>query len=114
MQKLRKKCEAQKLRVKNRALCDLTNQNQCLKEKNELSKVKFARVKDVNEELRMECIQLEHYNLDIQAEEESCHDSDTDVSQPIDFETTYYYSLLADQVPVSNSFEMLQSFRECE
>ena len=79
------------------------------------------------------CARLEIENLDLRSEEESC-DSDTSF-QAADVESTFqdiighrkyspeirklYYTLLADQVPVSkitdysNSFEMLQSFYEC-
>ena len=66
------------MRVKNHALSDITNENQCLKEKNDLSKNKLARLKEVNEQLKIECIQLKADNLDLQSEEESCSsDSDT-------------------------------------
>lgn len=116
------------MRVKNHALCDITNENQCLKEKNDLSKNKLARLKEVNEQLKIECIQLEADNLDLQSEEESCSsDSDTDISQPAspDVEATFqkiignhkytpevrklYYSLIADQVPVYKISDIIRS-----
>ena len=120
------------MRVKNHALRDITNENQCLKEKNDLSKNKLARLKEVNEQLKIECIQLEADNLDLQSEEESCSsDSNTDISQPAspDVEATFqkiigshkytpevrklYYSLIADQVPASKILDIIRSVLKC-
>ena len=92
----------------------------------------MARLKEVNEQLKIECLQLEADNLDLQSEEESCSsDSDTDISQPAspDVEATFqkiigshkytpevrklYYSLIADQVPVSKISDIIRSVLKC-
>uniref|UniRef100_A0A1X7UT22 Uncharacterized protein n=1 Tax=Amphimedon queenslandica TaxID=400682 RepID=A0A1X7UT22_AMPQE len=80
--KLRKKCEAKglELKMKDSALRDITNQNQCLKEKNELSKLKLGKLKDVNEQLRIKCLEYEVNNLS--QSEESCSDTGSDTSEP--------------------------------
>ena len=131
---LRKKIEVSRtqLRATNCTLRDITNENQHLKRKCELSKVKIDKLKDKNERLETECAMLEIENLDLQSEEES-FDSNTSF-QTTDAESTFqdiighhkytpeirklYYNLLADQVPVPKitdiirSFKMFQSFYE--
>ena len=116
---LRKKFEASRIHIKatNRALCDITNENQYLKRKCEFSKAKVNRHKDKNEQLESDCVRLEIENLNLQSEEESC-DSDTSF-QAADIESTFqdiighrkyslevrklYYSLMADQVHFSGA-----------
>ena len=126
---LRKKIEASRtqLRAANRTLRDITNENQHLKRKCELSKVKVDKLKDKNEQLETEYARLEIENLDLQSEGESC-DSDTSF-QAADIESTFqniighhkyspeirklYYSLLADQVPVSKITDIIQTVLKC-
>ena len=83
-----KKVEASRtqLRAANRTLHDI-NENQLLKRKCELSKVKVDKLEDRNEHLETECARLEIENLDLQSEEESC-DSDTSF-QATDVESTF-------------------------
>ena len=126
---LRKKIEASRtqLRAANRTLRDITNDNQHLKRKCELSKVKVAKLKDKSEQLETECARLEIKNLDLQSEEESC-DSDTSF-QAADVESTFqdiighckyspeirklYYTLLADQVPVTKITDIIRTVLKC-
>ena len=86
---LRKKIESSrtKLRDTNCTLHDITNENQHLRRKCELSKVKIDKFKDKNEQLETECALLEIENLDFQSEEESC-DSDTSF-QTTDAQSTF-------------------------
>ena len=125
----RKKIEASgsQLRAVNRALRDITNENQRLKRKCELSEVKVDKLKDKNEQLETECVRLEIENLNLQSEEESC-DSDTSF-QADAVESTFqdivgqrkyspeirklYYSLLADQIPVSKITDIIRTVLKC-
>lgn len=118
--KLRKKCEAkgQELKLKDSALRDITNQNQCLKQKNELSKLKLVKLKDVNEQLRMKSLQYEVTNLS-QSEQESCYESEA-MFQDIIGHHKYspdvrklYYNLLADQIPVSKISDIIRTVLKC-
>ena len=70
---LRKKIEVSRtqLRATNCTLRDITNENQHLKRKCELSKVKIDKLKDKNEQLETERAMLEIEDLDLQSEEES-------------------------------------------
>ena len=121
-------CGIKKLRYReltNYTLRDITNENQHLKRKCELSKIKIDKLKDKNE--RLECAMLEIENLDLQSEEES-FDSDTSF-QTTDAESTFqniighhkytpeirklYYSLLADQVPVSKITDIILTVLKC-
>ena len=117
--KLRKKVKASrtKLRTTNHTLRDITNQNHQLKQKCEFSKAKVRKLKDKNAQL-----ETEHMAQLIQELEEESNNSDSSfeaVDEPawltaniqniIGHQTEkyspqirkLYYSLLADQVPVS-------------
>ena len=127
---LRKKIEASRsqLRAANRTLRDITNENQHLKRKCELSKVKINKLKDKNEQLETECVQLEVENLDLQSDDEESRDSDTSF-QATDVDSTFqdiighrkyspeirklYYSLLADQIPVSKITDIIRTVLKC-
>ena len=108
--------------MKDHALRNITNENQCVKEKNELLKLKLGRLKDVNEQLRMKCLKYEVNNLS-----QSEDDTGSDISEPsADVEARFqniighhkyssevrkpYYNLLADQVPVSKISDIICSF----
>ena len=126
---LRKKIETSRshLRAANHALRDVTNKNKFLERKCELSKVKVDKLKYKNEQLETECVQLEIENLDLQSEEESC-DFDTSF-QATDVESTFqdivghrkytpeirklYYSLLANQIPVSKITDIIRTVLKC-
>ena len=123
---LRKKIEVSRtqLRATNCTLRDITNENQHLKRKCELSKVKIDKLKDKNEQLETERAMLEIENLNLQSEEES----DTSF-QTTDAKSTFqdiighhkytpeirklYYSLLADQVPVSKITDIIRTVLKC-
>ena len=64
---LREKVEASRtqLRLTNRTLHDITNENQHLKTKCGLSKVKIDKLKTKNERLERECVRLEIENFDL-------------------------------------------------
>ena len=96
----------------------MTNENRSLKQKYESAKLKVGNLNEKNEFLETECAKLQIENLDLlsdNSDDESC-DSDAsfksnDVKtnlQDIIGDHRYspeirklYYSLLADQVPVS-------------
>ena len=112
-----------KLRATNRALRDMTNENHNLLRKCEHSKAKANKLKLRNEQLETECVQLE---LNLLSDEE---DSDSDTSfhaaeepslQDIIGHHKYspeirklYYSLLADQVPVSKITDIIKTVLKC-
>ena len=112
------------LRAVNCTLRDITNENQHLKRSEKLRSTK--KVKDKSEQLETECARLEIENLDLQSEEKSC-DSDTSF-QAADVESTFqdighrkyspeirkpYYSLLANQVPVSRITDIVRTVLKC-
>ena len=115
------KCTRQTLR-------DITNEKEHLNAKCELSKSKLAKLRDKNEQLEQECLDLIDENLDLQLSEEnsdtsSCEDVDSDSEarfQAIIGHRKYspeirklYYSLLADQVPASKIASVIQTVLKC-
>lgn len=128
---LRRKMEASRsqLRAANCTLRDITNENQHLKRKCEISKVKVGKLKEKNEWLETECVQLEIENLDLQSEEESCDSDSSFQATSTDVESTFqnivghrkyspeirklYYSLLADQIPVSKIADIIRTVLKC-
>ncbi len=104
------------MRASNRALRDITNDKHNLSRKYENSKAKANKIKHRNEQLETECAQLE-LNLLSDGEDSdsdnSFHANDESILQDIIGHHKYspeirkmYYSLLADQVPVSKITEI--------
>ena len=127
---LRKEVDAKRTAMKavTRTLRDITNENQCTQRKYEISKAKVQKLKDRNKQLELDCVSLELENHDLMSGEESS-DYDASFHEATDLESTFqdivgrrrysprirklYYSLLADQVPVSKIAKIIQSVLKC-
>ena len=135
---LKKKIEVSRsqLKAKTRALRDITNENQCLKKKAENSKIKICNLKAANTLLETECTRLEIENLDFHSDDESVESDEEWVIGPTNSSTTsnseelifqnivghrkyspeirkLYYTLLAEQVPVSKISDIVRSVLKC-
>lgn len=130
---LRQKFEISRnqLRCAKLALHDTTNENQSLKRKYEFTKLKVGNLKGKNELLEAECAKLQIENLDLFSDNDSNDEScDADTSyQSGDVESNLqdivghhkyspeirklYYSLLANQVPVSKIANIIQTVLKC-
>ena len=115
------------LRSAEFALHDITNENQSLKRKCELTKLKVDNLKSKNELLGAENAKLQIENLDLFSDSESC-DADTsyqsgDIESNLQDIVGYhryspeirklYYSLLANQVPVSKIADIIRTVLKC-
>ena len=116
----------EEMKCTRQTLCDITNEKEHLNAKCELSKSKLAKLRDKNEQLEQECLDLIDENLDLQLSEEN---SDTSSCEDVDSEARFqaiighrkyspeirklYYSLLADQVPASKIASVIQTVLKC-
>ena len=116
----------EQLRTAQIALCDVTNENEIFRKKCEVAKQTVWKLKDKNEDLQAECTKLQLENLDVSSEDDTC-ESDPDYEG--DAETMLkemvgdrryspeirklYYSLLADQVPVSKIADIIRAVLKC-
>ena len=115
-----------KLKDVNRTLRKVNNENNHLKQQYKHSKLRVDRLKEKNEHLELECVQLQIENFDLQDE---LHESDS-TFQYDECESTFqeiigdhgryspairqlYYSLLTDQVPVSKVKDIIQAVLKC-
>lgn len=112
------------------ALCNMINENQCLKSKCEFTKLKIDNLKDKNKLLESECAQLQMDNLDLLSDNEdneSCYTDTSYQSDGVDSNLQdivghhmysheirkLYYSLLANQVPASKIADIIQTVLKC-
>ena len=114
------------LGVVNCTLHDIVRENEPLKRKCDLSKVKINKLKSRNVKLEAECVELQVETLELQSEKLD-HQCDSDTSYHADdAESTIvgrhkysteirklYYSLLVDQMPVSKITIIIQNALKC-
>ena len=122
------------LKTAKLTLCGITDEKLSLKKKCEFTKQKFDKLKHENAFLETECVRLELENLDLLDESSSNTESGDDdyritdgdecsevaessLKSIIGHQTPeirkLYYSLLADQVPVSKIASIIRSVLKC-
>lgn len=129
-----KQISRNQLTTAKRALRAITNDNHSLKKKCEFTKHKFDKLKCKNAFLETECVKLQLENLDLLDESSDAESDDDDfsITNSDEYEAAesslqsiighrrfspeirkLYYSLLADQVPVSKIANIIRSVLKC-